>query len=104
MSKLERFTRDDWFGFAGASKLPDGTDPLIAHIDPWVIIVAGDERAINGSPCVSVTVHTELDTLHVRSARREFNSAAPAEKYANFLADNVEMIEALETLEQVQGP
>lgn len=50
MSKLERFTRDDWFGFAGASKLPDGTDPLIAHIDPWVILVAGDERAINGFP------------------------------------------------------
>lgn len=43
--KLHPFTKDDWYGYAGAEKFPDGSDPLI-YSDPETdntVIVSYDD-------------------------------------------------------------
>lgn len=93
-ARLMPFTKEDWFGYAGACQLPDGREPLIAHVDACTVILAGWEI---GSRQASVYVE-KSDDDSVRHATRTFAALAPAEKYANFLLANPEMIEALETL------
>lgn len=41
MRELRRFTRDDWYAYAGATQFPDGTDPYITEYGPLTIIVDG---------------------------------------------------------------
>lgn len=94
-ARLMPFTRQDWYGYADACQLPDGREPLIAHVDNGTVILAGWEI---GSPTASVYVD-KSDGDSMRYATRTFAELAQAEKYANFLAANPEMIEALETLQ-----
>lgn len=93
-ARLMPFTREDWYGYADACRLPDGREPLIAHVENGTVILAGWE---SGSPKASVYVD-KSDGDSVRYASRTFAELAHAEKYANFLLANPEMIEALETL------
>jgi hypothetical protein len=103
---LKPFTRQDWYGYAGACKLADGREPLIAHVGPYAIIVSGDD-ASNSQTLVEVTVTSEDGEM--RFSRRifkpvyysqEFHKGVDAaEKYGNFLAANPELIESLETFE-----
>lgn len=45
--KFRRFTKEDWYGWAGAEKLPDGSEPFIAtgYADmsglDWAVIISG---------------------------------------------------------------
>lgn len=93
-AQLTPFTREDWYGYAGACRLPDGREPMIAHVDNCTVILAGLET---GSQKASVHVD-KCDDESVRWATRTFAELAHAEKYANFLLANPDMIEALETL------
>ncbi len=42
---IREFTREDWYGFAGASNLPSGNPPQIVELeDGSIVIVAGHEE------------------------------------------------------------
>lgn len=51
---FRRFTKEDWYGWAGASKFPNGDEPLVAEVEfrrgdqkltAWVLI-GGEEPGI----------------------------------------------------------
>jgi len=46
MIELKRFTREDWYGFCGATRFRDGNEPLIGEFkvgsQEWVIVVDGN--------------------------------------------------------------
>lgn len=41
MLNLRTFIKSDWYGFAGASKLTDGTGPFIGNRNGVTVIVSG---------------------------------------------------------------
>ena len=40
-SVAHKFTRNDWYGWAGAPELPDGTGPFISNNDRFTVILGG---------------------------------------------------------------
>lgn len=40
---LKPFEKTDWFGWGGANKFPDGSEPLIAHGEFATMIVGGGD-------------------------------------------------------------
>lgn len=95
-ARLMPFTRQDWYGYSDSIMLPDGREPLIAKLDGFTLILSGWDES---STSASVYVDKIDDDDSMRYATRTFAELAQAEKYANFLAANPEMIEALETLQ-----
>jgi hypothetical protein len=62
MQNLRTFTSADWDGFAGASKLPDGTGPYITEFEnPYghhvELLVSGLEHETDGSAIVEAYVY-----------------------------------------------
>lgn len=41
--ELRMFEQQDWYGFAGACRLPSGSDPWIYEGENFIAIVAGDD-------------------------------------------------------------
>lgn len=102
---LKEFTQSDWHGFSGASKFCDGREPLIAHVGEYTIIVGG-----NGDSRTQTLVEIQkMERDEFTFAQRVFSDTYYlgihkgidiAIKYGEFLANNPELIESLETLEE----
>ncbi len=101
MLKYHRFTRHDWYGWAGASKFADGTEPFYfettVHIQevpsldvedvPVQIIACGSELT-PGATAVEMAVVTD-DGDYYGAYRREFPAALAAEDVARWLASHI---------------
>lgn len=80
--KFRKFTKNDWYGFAGATRSSDGKYPIIAENDDITIIVCPSD--INSSKFI-VNVITP-DTEDFGGKVKVFNNENAAVSSANLLA------------------
>lgn len=104
MTTLTEFTKNDWYGFSGAHNFCDGRSPKIAYVGDYTIIVGGNDD----SRTQSLVEVQKLEHDEYKFAQRVFSDTYylgihkgtdSAIKYAEFLANNPELIESLEVLE-----
>ncbi len=53
--KLLRFTKDDWYGWAGCSDFSDGTPPYIAEEEDFILIIDGEGITLFGDKIDPIT-------------------------------------------------
>lgn len=61
---LRAFERADWYGFAGADPLPDGSPPLVGETTEMTVVVSGEGT------------HPRV-VVHVHVAERSFFAVVP---------------------------
>ena len=44
--EARKFTKNDWYGWAGCSKLPDGSGPFISNHERYTVLLSGNEEYI----------------------------------------------------------
>ena len=71
---LRPFEQSDWYGFAGASNLPDGSEPRIGEIAGCWVLVSGTE---SGGACVELG--NEVDEIWHKDFARVAEAFAVAE-------------------------
>ncbi len=87
---FRRFTQEDWYGFAGASKFDDGTEPLLCETDELIVVVGGSEFQngtvwceimfpVGGSACECVSYALQFDNVvAVTAALANLDEITPA--------------------------
>lgn len=93
MANLRRFTTEDYYGFAGADLLPDGSRPFIADLDirttRWAggcIIISGDE---NRKSPIYVTIELWGHDCETSAYARNFDTLDAALRFGAYMPDKL---------------
>lgn len=93
MANLRRFTTEDYYGFAGAELLPDGSRPFIAdlEISSWkwdggCIIISGDE---NEKSPIYMTIELWSKECETAAYVRNFDTLDAALRVGAYMPDKM---------------